>query len=127
MRQIRSTATTDIRPDTRQAASPANYSRRRKASLAADARSAPEQLKAVASVGHGSTSRRRRRPRRPETDLLGKALRIDADHQARHGRPASAETLRIRLRIGSAPARRLKDLVRQSTTAPASTDSAATA
>jgi Protein of unknown function (DUF2637) len=129
MRQIRGTATTDTRPDTRHAASPAGRPRRREASLAAETRlgTGPEQLKAVASVGHGPTSRRRRRPRRPETDLLGKALRIDADHQARHGRPASAETLRIRLRIGSAPARRLKDLVRQSTTAPASTDSAATA
>jgi hypothetical protein len=129
MRQIRSTASTDTKPATRHAASPASYPPRRRASLAPDAKvgSAPEQLKAVATVGHGSAARRRRRPRRPETDLLGKALQIDADHQARHGRPASAETLRIRLRIGSTPARRLKDLLRQSTTAPASAGPAATA
>jgi len=47
-----------------------------------------------------------------DADLLARARRIDDEHRAVHDRPASAETLRIRLQIGAAPARALKDLLR---------------
>lgn len=52
-------------------------------------------------------------PRRPAGDLLAEARLIGAEHRTQDGRPASAETLRVRLGIGSASARHLKDLVRQ--------------
>lgn len=45
-------------------------------------------------------------------DLLGEARQADEAHRAMHQRPISAETLRIRLGIGSVPARRLVQIVR---------------
>lgn len=44
--------------------------------------------------------------------LVAAARQVDDDHWAAYGRPASAETLRRHLRVGSATARRLKDQVR---------------
>jgi Protein of unknown function (DUF2637) len=44
--------------------------------------------------------------------LLAAAQRIDATHRAERGRPASAETLRVGLRVGAATARKLKDAIR---------------
>jgi Protein of unknown function (DUF2637) len=53
----------------------------------------------------------RRGSRSLDADLLARARRIDDEHRATHDRPASAETLRIRLQIGAVPARALKDLL----------------
>ncbi|CAM4173535.1 hypothetical protein KIPE111705_43635 [Kibdelosporangium persicum] len=47
----------------------------------------------------------------PET-LLAKARQEDAAHRARHQRPISAETLRVRLGIGAVSARQLVRIVR---------------
>jgi hypothetical protein len=47
-----------------------------------------------------------------DTDLISCARQINAEHWSRTGRPASAETLRIQLRVGAATARALKDHVR---------------
>ncbi|WP_372448327.1 DUF2637 domain-containing protein [Kibdelosporangium banguiense] len=46
------------------------------------------------------------------SDLLPAAIRIDENHWARCGRPASAETVRKQLRIGAAKARALTTIVR---------------
>jgi hypothetical protein len=54
----------------------------------------------------------RRTVLRVDADLLERARRIDAEHRAAHDRPASAETLRTRLRIGAKSARALKDRLR---------------
>jgi hypothetical protein len=54
-----------------------------------------------------------------DADLLARARDIDSEHRTEHQRPASAETLRLRLRIGATTARALKDGLRA-----ASTDSA---
>ena len=53
--------------------------------------------------------RPRRVSRRVDADLLTQARCIDAEHRAEFDRPASAETLRIRLRIGATTARTLKN------------------
>ena len=50
--------------------------------------------------------------RRVDGDLLTQARRIDAEHRAERDRPASAETLRIRMRIGTVTARTLKNALR---------------
>jgi hypothetical protein len=49
---------------------------------------------------------------RPDSELLARARQVDAAHWAQRGRPASAETLRVQLRVGAASARGLKDLLR---------------
>ena len=49
-----------------------------------------------------------------DAELVARARQVDAEHRARHDRPASAETLRMRLRIGAESARLLKDMVRAS-------------
>jgi hypothetical protein len=54
-----------------------------------------------------------------DADLLARARHIDAEHRAKHDRPASAETLRIRLRIGAAAARALKNRLRAVSTGDA--------
>ncbi|PWK89553.1 hypothetical protein C8D88_102827 [Lentzea atacamensis] len=55
----------------------------------------------------------RPRSRKPSQEmLLEKARQEDAAHRARHQRPISAETLRVRLGIGAAPARQLVKIVR---------------
>jgi hypothetical protein len=56
--------------------------------------------------------------RRPDdTDLLAQARRIDTEHRTQHDRPASAETLRVQLGVGTASARALKDFLRRTDTA----------
>jgi hypothetical protein len=45
-------------------------------------------------------------------ELVSHALQLNAEHWARTGHPASAETLRIQLRVGASTARALKDHVR---------------
>ncbi len=60
-------------------------------------------------------------PARPPVDRQGEAdtvtlrhaRQINADHWAQTGRPVSAETLRIQLRIGATSARALRDHLRQ--------------
>jgi hypothetical protein len=49
-----------------------------------------------------------------DAELVAQARQVDAEHRARHHRPASAETLRVRVRVGTKSARLLKDLVRAS-------------
>jgi hypothetical protein len=46
-------------------------------------------------------------PDRLDDELMPEARRIDAQHRTAHQRPVSAETLRRRLRIGTARARRI--------------------
>jgi uncharacterized protein DUF2637 len=48
-----------------------------------------------------------------DTVALSRARQINADHWARTGRPVSAETLRIQLRVGTTSARTLRDHLRQ--------------
>jgi len=50
------------------------------------------------------------------TDLIDRARQINTEHWSRTGRPASAETLRLQLRVGATTARALKDHVRHDTT-----------
>jgi len=52
-----------------------------------------------------------------DTVALRRARQINADHWAQTGRPVSAETLRIQLRIGTTTARALRDHLRQETRA----------
>lgn len=55
----------------------------------------------------------RLRSRKPSQEmLLEEARQEDAAHRARHQRPISAETLRVRLGIGAASARQLVKIVR---------------
>jgi len=58
------------------------------------------------------------RSRLDDADLLTRARNIDAEHRAEHDRPASAKTLRIRLRIGAASARALKNRLRAASAGP---------
>lgn len=51
-------------------------------------------------------------PARSPKLLLDQARQQDAAHRAIHQRPISADTLRVRLRIGAAPARQLVRIVR---------------
>ena len=74
----------------------------------------------IGSDRHGA----RNGGRRLHEDLITRARQVDAEHWAARGRPASAETLRIRLRVGAASARHLKDVLRNQ---PADTATAATA
>ncbi|MEV6445091.1 hypothetical protein [Amycolatopsis sp. NPDC051716] len=55
---------------------------------------------------------RRATRRRPLEELLERARQEDAAHRAAHQKPISADTLRVRLEIGSATARRLVKIVR---------------
>jgi len=58
---------------------------------------------------------RRRARRLEDSELLARARHIDAEHRAVHNRHASAETLRVRLHIGTTSARALKNLLRSGT------------
>ena len=66
----------------------------------------------VSGSGASRSARGRGRPRRLDDGLLARARVVDAEHRARYDRPASAETLRVRLRVGARSARALKDLLR---------------
>jgi len=71
------------------------------------------------SFERGQASRAASRERK--MDLVGEALRLDAEHWARHRRPVSAEVLRKQLRVGAARARALKDQVRSTRAQTATT------
>jgi hypothetical protein len=62
---------------------------------------------------------------RPATAAQDPARQLNAEHWSRTGRPASAETLRIQLRVGAATARALKDHVRHDTASDSRPGSAA--
>jgi hypothetical protein len=61
-----------------------------------------------------------------DADLVTRARRIDAEHRAQHDRPASAETLRVQLHVGTASARALKDFLRRGTDTASHLPSAST-
>jgi hypothetical protein len=84
----------------------------------------PARLRPAGFAGRARSGEVRRARRRLDGDLLTRARRVDAEHRAQHGRPASAETLRVRLRVGSASARHIKDLVRQRPPAPTASPAA---
>jgi hypothetical protein len=60
----------------------------------------------------------RRGARRLDADILTRARQVDAEHRARSGRPASAETLRLQLRVGAASARQLQYIIRKAPADP---------
>ncbi|HVQ93569.1 MAG TPA: DUF2637 domain-containing protein [Mycobacteriales bacterium] len=66
----------------------------------------------VPGSGSSRSAGGRRRPHRLDGELLARARVVDAEHRARYDRPASAETLRVRLHVGARSARALKDLLR---------------
>jgi hypothetical protein len=62
--------------------------------------------------------------RQMDADLVARARQLDADHRARHDRPASAETIRRQLRIGAQRARDLKIMLRAGNSQPTTPDTA---
>ncbi len=108
MRQVRHTAAVD------RATQPANARHRPGEGPGSVSRGVPAAAGSARPVAGG---RRRRAAagdgvRRLDPQLLARARQIDARHWAQRGRPASAETLRLQLRVGAASARALKDLIR---------------
>jgi hypothetical protein len=61
-----------------------------------------------------------------DADLLARARRVDAEHRSQHDRPASAETLRVQLRVGARSARALKAVLRRGTDSASQLPSAST-
>lgn len=80
------------------------------ASIDADEPVRPHQ---VAAVDQPPQSRRKGPQRRTPERLLEQARQEDAAHRAAHQKPISADTLRVRLGIGAARARRLVKAVRE--------------
>ncbi|MEV6242644.1 hypothetical protein [Lentzea sp. NPDC051838] len=73
------------------------------------------KLENEAKGGFGSDSRMRNQTRarsRPLEQCLDEARQADAAHRSAHQKPISAETLRVWLGIGAAPARQLVKIVR---------------
>lgn len=66
----------------------------------------------VAAANRAPRTRREASQRRTPELLLEQARREDAAHRAAHQKPISADTLRVRLGIGAAPARRLVKAIR---------------
>lgn len=66
----------------------------------------------VAAATQAPRGRRKVRLRRTPELLLEQAMQEDAAHRAAHQRPIWADTLRVRLGIGAASARRLVETVR---------------
>jgi hypothetical protein len=69
----------------------------------------------TATPGRSNASRQQERfgTGRLEAGLIAQARQIDAETWRERGRPASAETLRVRLHVGAACARQLRSLIRQ--------------
>jgi hypothetical protein len=68
------------------------------------------------------TEEGRRTPGSDSSDTLERARQEDAAHRARTQKPISADTLRVRLGVGSAKARRLVEIVRSEFEVRNSTD-----
>ncbi|MGH4022623.1 MAG: hypothetical protein ACRDT0_25985 [Pseudonocardiaceae bacterium] len=66
----------------------------------------------VAAVNRAARTRRKAPQRRTPELLLEQARREDAAHRAAHQKPISADTLRVQLGIGAAPARSLVKAIR---------------
>lgn len=72
----------------------------------------PEGLAEDGPTPDSPAHRRAKSRGRSLEDLLDEARREDAAHRVAHQKPISADTLRVRLGIGSVPARRLVKIVR---------------
>jgi hypothetical protein len=109
MRQVRHTAVVD------RATQPANARLGSGEGAGSVSRGVPPAAELSARPVAGTPRRRATagdEVRRLDPQLLARARQIDAAHWAQRGRPASAETLRVQLRVGAASARTLKDLIR---------------
>jgi hypothetical protein len=79
--------------------------------LSTDGADEPVQSQ-VAAANRVSQSRRKAPQRRTPELLLEQARQEDAVHRVAHQKPISADTLRVRLGIGAAPARRMVKAIR---------------